>query len=90
MPSEEIHSCIPKPSIISLTGLEFHLASYSMTPHGAQKKRINMTFQSQMSLEMPVVGKIHIMDKFKTHKLGNMAPLHKAWCHDCEKRTIVE
>lgn len=43
-----------------------------------------------MSLEMHVVSKIPIMAKFKINKLGNMAPLHKAWCHDCEKRTIVE
>uniref|UniRef100_A0A8B9MQX9 Proline rich and Gla domain 4 n=1 Tax=Accipiter nisus TaxID=211598 RepID=A0A8B9MQX9_9AVES len=30
-----MHSCIPKPFIISLTLLESHLATYSMRPHGA-------------------------------------------------------
>lgn len=41
MPSEEIHSYIPKPSTISLLALESQLTTYSVRPHGAQKKRIS-------------------------------------------------
>lgn len=44
----------------------------------------------QKSSEMHVVSEIRIMDKLKTNELGHKTPLHKALCHDCEMRMIVE
>uniref|UniRef100_A0A663ESZ3 Proline rich and Gla domain 4 n=1 Tax=Aquila chrysaetos chrysaetos TaxID=223781 RepID=A0A663ESZ3_AQUCH len=50
-----MHSCIPKPSIISLTLLESHLATYSMRPHGAcnmhkRRKELNVFRKKEANL----------------------------------------
>jgi len=80
VPGEKMHSCIPKPSIISLTLPESHLTTSSMRPHRACNRH------KRKELKVPVVSKTPVMDLFKTKKFGNVP----ACCYNYEKRTNVE